>query len=117
MDWYVTLIIITIVVVILVTVLVLIQPGLWLRAMISGTWVSFWSMFRMRIKRLDSRMLVNCYIKASKSGVKITLSQIETHAQARGNVNTVIEALVAAHNAGIDLSAETAMAIDLAVVI
>jgi uncharacterized protein YqfA (UPF0365 family) len=57
---------------------------------------------------------VNCYIKARKSGVNITISQLEVHSQARGNVNTVVDALIAAHNANVSLPIETALAVDLA---
>jgi uncharacterized protein YqfA (UPF0365 family) len=106
--------VVAVIVIILVTLLVLVQPGLFFRAMISGTPVSVVKMIRMRMKHLDARMLVNNYIKARKSGVSVTMDQIENHAQSKGNVNRVIGALISAHNAGIDLSTKTAMAIDLA---
>jgi uncharacterized protein YqfA (UPF0365 family) len=54
------------------------------------------------------------YIKAKKSGVKITVDQLENHAQARGNIENVVNACIAAVNAGINLPVHTAMAIDLA---
>lgn len=100
--------------VVIITFFVLVQPGLWFRAWISGCYVSLIRLLSMRFKRLDSKLLVNCYIKARKSGVDITIRRIERHAQARGNVNTVIEALIAAKNGKLDLTIETAMAIDLA---
>ena len=99
---------------VVLTFLVLMQPGLWFRALISGTYVSIIALLRMRFKRLDSNLIVNCYIKARKSGVKIKIQQLEVHAQARGNVNNVVDALIAAHNAGIPLTNEVALAIDLA---
>ena len=115
MEQYIPIIIIAAVVaLILVTLIVAAQPGLWFRALISGTYIPMSKLITMRFKRLDTRMLVNCYIKARKSGVLITMTQIETLAQARGRVNSVVDALIAAHNAGIILSAETAIAIDLA---
>ena len=113
MDW--TLIaIIAVSAVVVITFLILLQPSLWFRALISGCYVPMMSMLRMRIKRLDSRMLVNCYIKARQSGVVIAMHQLERHAQARGNVNTVVEAMIASSNAKIKLTTDTAMAIDLA---
>ena len=113
MDW--TLIaIIAVAAVAVITFFILLQPELWFRSLISGCYVSMFAMLRMRFKRLDSRMLVNCYIKARQSGVTIAIYQLERHSQARGNVNTVVEALIAAANAKIPLTADTAMAIDLA---
>jgi len=103
-----------IIAVVLLTLLILVRPGLWFRALISGTYVSVFALLRMRFKHLDSQMLVNCYIKARKSGVKVKIAQLEVHAQARGNVETVVDALIAAHNAGISLSNDVAFAIDLA---
>jgi len=108
------IIVIAIAAVVVITLFVLIQPELWFRAMISGCYVGMLALLRMRFRRLDSQMLVNCYIKARKSGVKIAIHQMERHAMARGNVNTVTEALIAAYNAKLDLSVENAIAIDLA---
>jgi len=54
-----------------------------------------------------------CYIKARKSGVEITIDQIENHAQARGNIDAVVNACIAAVNGDIPLKVKTAMAIDL----
>lgn len=113
MNW-VQLVIIAVIALVVVTFIVLIRPGIWFKAFVSGTWVSMVHLLNMRFKRLDAKMLVNCYIRARKSGVKVTISQIENHVQARGNINTVIDALIASHNAGIELATETAMAIDLA---
>lgn len=114
MEYLGIIIVVAIVAVIALTFLMLVQPGLWFRALVSGTWVSMISLLRMRFKKLDSRLLVNCYIKARKSGVKISMDQLEIHAQARGNVNTVVDALIAAYNAGVKLTSEVALAIDLA---
>jgi uncharacterized protein YqfA (UPF0365 family) len=114
MEYVGWILLVAILLLILITLIVMIQPALWFRAIISGCYVSMYAIMRMRFKKLDSKMLINAYIKARKSGVKIAIEQIENHAQARGNVNSVIDALIASHNAGIVLSAETAMAIDLA---
>lgn len=113
MNWplIVTLIILAI---LLVTFLVMIQPALWFRALLSGTYVGVFALLRMRAKKLDSKSIVMAYIRAKKSGVKVTVEQIENHVQARGNVNNVVLALIAAYNAGIELPVETATAVDLA---
>ncbi|MDR0975602.1 MAG: flotillin-like protein FloA [Christensenellaceae bacterium] len=88
--------------------------GVWFRALISGAHISFLTLIRLKIKKMDSRAIADFYIKARKSGVKITVIQIENHIQAHGNIDVVIDALIAAHNAQIALTPEIAMAIDLA---
>jgi len=108
------IIVVAVLAVLVVAFFVLMQPVLWMRGLVSGCYVSMISLLRMRFNRLDARTIVNCYIKARKSGIVVSLAQIERHAQAHGNVNSVIDALIAAHNAGIELAAQTAMAIDLA---
>lgn len=79
----------------------------------SGAHVSLAELITITMKKLDARSIVNYYIKAKKAGVKITINQIENHIQAHGNIECVIDALIAAYNAGIDLKLETAIAVDL----
>ena len=113
MNWPLIVVLLVILFVV-VTLIVLSQPTLWFRALISGTWVPIHKLMIMRLKRLDSRAIVMAFIKARKSGVQITIDQLEAHVQARGNIQNVVNACIAAHNAGIDLPVETAKAIDLA---
>ena len=98
---------------ILIVFLVILLPSLWFRAMISGTYIPARKLMRIRIKRLDAKTVVLAYIKARKSGVTVTIDQLENHLQARGNIDSVINACIAAVNAGIELPIEVAMAIDL----
>ncbi len=86
---------------------------LWFRALMSGAHVSLAELITITMKKLDARSIVNYYIKAKKAGVKITINQIENHIQAHGNIECVIDALIAAYNAGIDLKLATAIAVDL----
>ena len=57
---------------------------------------------------------VGLYISARASGVKIPLNKLEAHYLAGGNVDRVVNALIAAQRAGIPLDFERACAIDLA---
>lgn len=86
---------------------------LWFRALMSGAHVSLGELISITVKKLDAKSIVNNYIKAKKAGVKITINQIENHIQAHGHIECVIDALIAAYNAGIDLKLETAIAVDL----
>ena len=87
---------------------------LWIRALISGAHVSIGELISMTVKKLDARSIVNNYIKAKKAGVDITIAQIENHLQAHGNIELVINALIAAQSANLeDLDLKTAIAVDL----
>ncbi len=87
---------------------------LWIRAFISGAHVSIAELISMTVKKLDARSIVNNYIKARKAGVDITIAQIENHMQAHGNIELVINALIAAQSANLnELDLKTAIAVDL----
>src|SRR5699024_7483739 len=53
-------------------------------------------------------------IKAYKAGLDVKTNQLESHYLAGGNVDRVVDALIAAHRANIELSFERCAAIDLA---
>ena len=53
-------------------------------------------------------------IKARKAGLDVTINQLEAHYLAGGNVDKVVNALIAAQRANIPLGFERAAAIDLA---
>ena len=68
----------------------------------------------MRLRRVVPKMIINPMIKATKAGLVINTNELEAHYLAGGNVNMVIDALIAAQRANIDLEFEQAAAIDLA---
>ena len=53
-------------------------------------------------------------IKATKAGLKLSINKLEAHYLAGGNVDRVVNALIAAQRAGIPLDFEQSCAIDLA---
>jgi uncharacterized protein YqfA (UPF0365 family) len=53
-------------------------------------------------------------IKATKAGIEISINKLEAHYLAGGNVDRVVNALIAAQRAGIPLGFEQSCAIDLA---
>jgi uncharacterized protein YqfA (UPF0365 family) len=52
-------------------------------------------------------------VKANKAGMPVNVNQLEAHYLAGGNVDRVIDALIAAQRAEIPLTFERACAIDL----
>ena len=88
--------------------------GLWITSLAAGVHVSIASLVGMRLRRIQPKRLVEPLIKARKAGLNLTLSQLETHYLAGGNVDRVINALIAAQRSSIELPFEKACAIDLA---
>lgn len=88
--------------------------GLWITSLAAGVHVSIGSLAGMRLRRIQPKLLVNPLIKARKAGLDVTLSKLETHYLAGGNVDRVINALIAAQRSNIEMPFEKASAIDLA---
>jgi uncharacterized protein YqfA (UPF0365 family) len=115
MDAYFWLIFIVIVSLIVLTILFRFVPlGLWISALASGVHISISTLVGMRIRRIQPSRLVLPLIKANKAGLNLTITKLETHYLAGGNVDKVINALIAAQRANIVLAFEKACAIDLA---
>ena len=110
----VTLAIIIAAVVILIIFFRYVPLGLWITALASGAHVRILSLVGMRFRRISPQKIVNAYIKSRKAGLEITTDMLETHFLAGGNVERVINALISAKQACINLSFTTACAIDLA---
>lgn len=88
--------------------------GMWFKALVSGVHVSFGSLIGMRLRGIAPARLVYPLIKANKAGLDLNISKLETHFLAGGNIDRVINALIAAQRANIELPFEKACAIDLA---
>lgn len=87
---------------------------LWISAFASGVRVGLFTLVGMRFRRIVPARIINPLIKAVKAGLDVDINQLETHYLAGGNVDRVVDALIAAQRADIDLGFEKAAAIDLA---
>jgi uncharacterized protein YqfA (UPF0365 family) len=89
--------------------------GLWLQAFASRAGVSLVDLIGMRLRKVDSRTIVLGKIQLVKAGIhEITINDLESHYLARGRVPNVVNAMIAANRANIDLSWQKGCAIDLA---
>lgn len=88
--------------------------GLWITAYFSGVKLKISDLIGMRLRRVAPSLVVQPLIKATKAGLIIDTSELEAHYLAGGDINLVIDALIAAQRANIDLEFEQAAAIDLA---
>ena len=88
--------------------------NVWLRAWLAGAYVGFTELIAMRLRQVPFGMVVDARITAKKAGIDIPINDIEAHFLAGGNVIPSIQALIAAHKAGIALDWNRTCAIDLA---
>ena len=91
-----------------------IPVGLWITAIFSGVRIGFGNLVGMRLRRVAPSKIVNPMIKATKAGIIVNSEDMEAHFLAGGNINTLVDALIAAERASIPLSFERGAAIDLA---
>lgn len=92
--------------------------SLWLQCKMTRAGISLYDLITMRLRRVNPAEIVRSKIMAVQAGVTrvypISTRALEAHYLAGGKVSNVIRALVAAHRADIQLSWDTAQAIDLA---
>ncbi len=108
------LVVIALAVLFLAVVLSFIPVGLWISAWAAGVRVGLVNLIGMRFRRVPPARIVNPLIKATKAGLEMDTNMLEGHYLAGGNVDRVVDALIAAQRADIDLVFARAAAIDLA---
>ncbi len=88
--------------------------GLWISAIAAGLPVGPGSLIGMRLRKVRPQKVVEPMIAAWKAGVQLSISDLEAHFLAGGNVGRVVGALISADKANIALGFQRAAAIDLA---
>jgi len=87
---------------------------LWFQALISGVKISLVQLVLMRWRKVPPGTIVMAMITGTKAGLKLEANELEAHYLAKGNVPNVVNALISADKANIDLNFNMAAAIDLA---
>ena len=103
-----------VIIILLMLFFTFIPVGLWVTAFFSGVKISMATLIGMRLRRVAPSRIVSPMIKATKAGLNLKIDELEAHFLAGGNVNTLVDALIAAQRANIPLGFERAAAIDLA---
>ena len=88
--------------------------GLWVSAISAGVRVSIFSLVGMRLRRVNPSSIIRPLIKIIKANIPMSINQLESHFLSGGRVDAVVDAMIAAHRANLDLPFERASAIDLA---
>jgi len=114
MEFYFLFIALAIVILIILSILGKFL-SLWFQAFVSGTPIPLFNIIGMSLRKIPPRIIVNARINSFKAGLQgVTVSDLETHYLAGGHVTEVVQALIAADKANIQLDWRRATAIDLA---
>lgn len=104
-----------ILIIIFISVILSFVPiGLWISALAADVKIGILNLIGMRLRRVVPAKIVIPLIKATKAGLSLEVNKLEAHLLAGGNVDRVVNALIAAQRANIPLEFERAAAIDLA---
>jgi uncharacterized protein YqfA (UPF0365 family) len=87
---------------------------LWVAAIASNAKVGLFTLIGMKLRNVKPAMVVLPLIRATKAGIDVNINQLESHYLSGGKVGQVVDALIAAHRAKLELTFERAAAIDLA---
>jgi len=100
-----------------ILILYFVPIGMWIQGIVSlglGR-IRIVDLIRMRLRKISPRLVTDGVINLHKAGlVNIATDMLETHYLAGGKVQNIVSAMIAADKANIQLSFETATAIDLA---
>ncbi len=114
MQYFLIALIVIVVFIFLAIFFTFIPVGLWISAFAAGVRVGIFTLIGMRLRRVSPAKIILPLIKASKAGLDLNVNQLEAHYLAGGNVDKVVNALIAAHRADMNLQFVRAAAIDLA---
>ncbi len=109
------IIIIVLVLICLIVFLYFVPVGLWVTAYFSGVKLKLVrDLVGMRLRKVPPVAIVRPLITAFKAGIYLDTGMLEAHYLAGGQVQKVVNALISADKANIDLNFTRATAIDLA---
>lgn len=98
----------------LFTFLYFVPLGLWFSAQLSRVRINLLQLVFMRFRKVPPQVIVKAMINSHKAGLRLTRDELEAHFLAGGNVINVVNALISADKANIELDFRSATAIDLA---
>jgi uncharacterized protein YqfA (UPF0365 family) len=88
---------------------------LYLRSLFTHAGIGLIDMFAMTLRKVDPKVIVDARVMIVQARIEnIPVRDLEAHYLAGGKVMRVVQAIISAHRAGIDLDFRTATGIDLA---
>ena len=114
MEFIIPFVLIGLIILAITIIFSFVPLGLWISALAARVPVGIFALIGMRLRRVVPVKIVAPLIKATKAGLDLNVNKLEGHYLAGGNVDRVVNALIAAQRAEIPLPFERAAAIDLA---
>lgn len=112
-GWILLIVLLLIIIGFIVAVVILVPIKIWFKASTNGAKISMVKLAGLKQRNVDISQIVDNYIIIKKAGLSIDIDEMQTHMVAGGNISNVVNALIAAENAKVDLSVDMAKAIDL----
>ena len=103
---------IAVAIVVLIILLWFFPVTLWFQALISGVRISLIQLVLMRWRKVPPSTIVMAMVTGTKAGLKLDANALEAHYLAKGNVPNVVNALISADKANINLDFKMAAAIE-----
>lgn len=88
--------------------------SLWIQAYMSETPIALFQLVGMSLRKVNPALIVRCMISSTQAGLNLKTKDLEAHFLSGGNVQRVVNALIAANRAKLGLDFGQATAIDLA---
>jgi uncharacterized protein YqfA (UPF0365 family) len=98
----------------IILILYMVPVRLWIAAKATSAGVSMLTLIAMRLRRVPPDVIVGARINAVKAGLDVSVDNLEAHFLAGGRVHSVVQALISADKANMELDFRRAAAIDLA---
>lgn len=114
MEYIIPFVLVGLIILVVAVVFSFIPLRLWISALAARVPVGIFALIGMRLRQVPPVKIVMPLIKATKAGLDLNVNKLEGHYLAGGNVDRVVNALIAAQRAEIPLPFERAAAIDLA---
>jgi uncharacterized protein YqfA (UPF0365 family) len=114
MEYIIPFVLVGLVILFVAVIFSFIPLRLWISALAARVPVGIFALIGMRLRQVPPVKIVMPLIKATKAGLDLNVNKLEGHYLAGGNVDRVVNALIAAQRAEIPLPFERAAAIDLA---
>ncbi|MHC4884526.1 MAG: flotillin-like protein FloA [Planctomycetota bacterium] len=95
--------VVLVLVLIVIAFVVMSYGRLWVQAVSSGVRIGFVDLIAMTLRKVNSSLIVNSMIMASKAGLKARRDFLEGHYLARGNVPALIQAMIMSEQGGIQI--------------
>lgn len=113
LGWLWLIILGLIIIALIVCVCIFVPVKIWYRNLLAGARISMLKLFSLKSRKQDYFRIASAYIQAKKGDVCLDVDEIEAHINAGGNIERVINAVMVGSNSQIDMSVDTAKAIDL----